>query len=138
MPLVAWPDRRFSAKTAFPGEPDGPVLRTEVPGPEARRIVERLSSKQCTLTIDFPVDLENSVGNYLCDVDGNMYLDTVQNISSRALGYNQPEMLELAQSKRMATLTTNRTALGLYPPKDWDEMVQKAFIDVAPPGMTNV
>lgn len=48
------------------------------------------------MTIDFPVDLEKSVGNYLADVDGNMYLDTVQNISSRALGYNQPEMLELA------------------------------------------
>ncbi len=52
-----------------------------------------------------------------------MYLDTVQNISSRALGYNQPEMLELAQSRRMATLATNRTALGLYPPRDWDELV---------------
>jgi len=67
-----------------------------------------------------------------------MYLDTVQNISSRALGYNQPEMLELAQSKRMAYLMTNRTALGLYPPREWDELVQKAFMDVAPPGMTNV
>lgn len=52
-----------------------------------------------------------------------MYLDTVQNISSRALGYNQPEMLELAMSKQMATLTTNRTALGLYPPKDWNDLV---------------
>mmetsp|Transcript_15970 Transcript_15970/g.20191 ORF Transcript_15970/g.20191 Transcript_15970/m.20191 type:complete len:92 (-) Transcript_15970:1087-1362(-) len=47
-------------------------------------------------------------------------------------------MLELAQSKRMATLTTNRTALGLYPPKDWDDLVQKAFMDVAPEGMGNV
>ena len=67
-----------------------------------------------------------------------MYLDTVMNISSRALGYNQPEMLELAQSKRMAHLMTNRTALGLYPPRDWNELVQGAFMDVAPEGLDNV
>ena len=74
--------------TAFPGEPDGPVLKTEIPGPESRRLMGDLTNNQDTLTIEFPVDLEKSVGNYLADVDGNMYLDTVQNISSRALGYN--------------------------------------------------
>ena len=109
--------------TQFPGEPNGPVIRTEVPGPETKRFVSELTTKQCTLTIDFPVDLEKSTGNYLADLDGNMYLDTVMNISSRALGYNQPEMLELSQSKRMAHLMTNRTALGLYPPRDWNELV---------------
>ena len=113
-------------------------MLTEVPGPETKRLVGDLTDKQCTLTIDFPVDLEKSVGNYLADCDGNMFLDTVQNISSRALGYNQPEMIELAQSKRMATLTTNRTALGLYPPKDWSDLIQKAFVDVAPAGLGSV
>ena len=116
--------RCFSAAmTTFPSEPKAPIIRTEIPGPESKRMIGDLSAHQCTLTIEFPVDLENSVGNYLCDVDGNMYLDTVQNISSRALGYNQPEMLELSMSRRMATLATNRTALGLYPPKDWNELV---------------
>jgi len=84
------------------------------------------------------VDLEKSVGNYLADIDGNMYLDTVQNISSRALGYNQPEILELCQSKKMAHLMTNRTALGLYPPREWDDLVDRAFMDVAPEGLGNV
>ena len=121
--------------TQFPNEPEGPVIRTEVPGPETRRIIGDLTSKQCTLTIDFPLDLEKSTGNYMADCDGNMFLDTVQNISSRALGYNQPEMLELSQSKQMAHLITNRTALGLYPPKDWDNTVQRAFMDVAPEGL---
>ena len=74
--------------TTFPGEPDAPVLKTEIPGPESRRLMGDLTNNQDTLTIEFPVDLEKSVGNYLADVDGNMYLDTVQNISSRALGYN--------------------------------------------------
>ena len=47
-------------------------------------------------------------------------------------------MLELAMSKQMAVLNTNRTALGLYPPREWTEIVQKAFMDVAPKGMGNV
>ena len=47
-------------------------------------------------------------------------------------------MLELSQSKKMAHLMTNRTALGLYPPKDWNELVQGAFMDVAPKGMDTV
>jgi len=41
-------------------------------------------------------------------------------------------------SKRMAHLVTNRTALGLYPPKEWDSIVQKAFMDVAPTGLNTV
>ena len=63
-------------------------MRTEVPGPEARRLIGQLTESQDTLTIEHPVDLEKSIGNYLADCDGNFYLDTVQNISSRALGYN--------------------------------------------------
>ena len=38
----------------------------------------------------------------------------------------------------MAHVMTNRTALGLYPPREWDDLVQRAFMDVAPPGMENV
>ena len=113
-------------------------MRTEVPGPEARRLLGQLTGSQDTLTIEHPVDLEKSIGNYLADCDGNFYLDTVQNISSRALGYNQPEILELAQSKEMAHLMCNRTALGLYPPTQWIDLVQRAFMDVAPPGLDNV
>ena len=67
-----------------------------------------------------------------------MFLDTVQHISSRALGYNMPKMLELAKSKQMAHYLANRPALGLYPPKDWENLIEKAFMDVAPPGMSNV
>ena len=53
------------------------MLATEVPGPQTKRFLGDLTTKQCTLTIDFPVDLENSIGNYLADLDGNYYLDTV-------------------------------------------------------------
>ena len=74
----------------------------------------------------------------MADVDGNFILDTVQSISSRALGYNQPEMLALAGTKEMAHYLANRTSLGLYPPKNWPELLNRAYTQVAPKGFTYV
>ena len=79
------------------------------------------------MTTDFAVDLEKSTGNYIADVDGNMFLDTVQSISSRALGYNMPEMHALAGTKEMAHYLSNRTSLGLYPPKNWPNLLRRAY-----------
>ena len=42
----------------------------------------------------------SQLGNYLVDADGNVLLDVFAQISSIALGYNVPEMLELARSVR--------------------------------------
>ncbi len=46
--------------------------------------------------------------------------------------------MELAKSDEMALMTANRTSIGLYPPTEWDELVQKAFMDVAPKGLGTV
>ena len=44
------------------------------------------------------VDYEKSKGNYLVDADGNTLLDVFAQISSIALGYNVPAMLELGKT----------------------------------------
>jgi 4-aminobutyrate aminotransferase / (S)-3-amino-2-methylpropionate transaminase len=67
-----------------------------------------------------------------------MFLDTVQSISSRALGYNMPEMHKLAKSDEMAHYLSNRTSLGLYPPKNWPNLLQRAYKNVAPKGFNYV
>jgi 4-aminobutyrate aminotransferase-like enzyme len=59
------------------GEPKRPVMVTSFPGPETKRILSEMTEFQCTLTQEMPVDLEKSIGNYLADCDGNMFLDTV-------------------------------------------------------------
>lgn len=43
-------------------------------------------------------DYEKSSGNYLVDADGNTLLDVFGQISSTALGYNVPQMIELAKT----------------------------------------
>ena len=47
-------------------------------------------------------------------------------------------MLEVAKSQEMANFLANRPALGLYPPKNWDSLIERAFMSVAPAGLTNV
>jgi 4-aminobutyrate aminotransferase/(S)-3-amino-2-methylpropionate transaminase len=84
------------------------------------------------------VDLDKSLGNYVADVDGNVFLDVFMNISSTAMGFNHPDVLAVAGSEQMKKHISNRTALGMYPVKEWKEMLDRAFMDVAPKGLNRV
>lgn len=86
----------------------------------------------------FPVDLQKSLGNYVADTDGNMYLDVFNSIACISLGYNHPEILDAAKSDLMTTIVANRTGLGINPPKEYPEIMKEAFMDVAPKGMHRV
>ena len=76
-----------------PGEPDGPKMLTSSPGPLSIAYKRELDAIQNTGAVHFFCDYESSVGNYLADVDGNVYLDVFQQISSLPLGYNHPFLL---------------------------------------------
>lgn len=55
------------------------------------------------------------------------------NIATIALGYNHPEFLEFAKSKEVVSMLTNRPALGIHPPNNYDKMVQDGMLKIAPP-----
>jgi 4-aminobutyrate aminotransferase/(S)-3-amino-2-methylpropionate transaminase len=84
------------------------------------------------------VDYDASSGNYIVDADGNTLLDVFAQISSIALGYNAPPMLELAKSDAFAKAAINRPALGSFPPVRWSEWLENGLMTVKPPGLEHL
>ena len=92
--------RSYSTATQsvpFPGGEkfNGPSCKTEVPGPKSKQLLSEINQIQDLRTANFVVDYQASNGNWIVDVDGNVLLDTFGQISSIALGYNHPDLLQL-------------------------------------------
>lgn len=119
-------------------EPEGPVLKTAVPGPESLQLLSELDTYQNTGAVQFFADYEKSVGNYIADVDGNYLLDLYTQIASVPLGYNHPRILKAIQDPANLSTFANRPALGVFPPKGFVNDIKESFMSVAPPGLEQV
>lgn len=70
-----------------------PELRTPVPGPNAKQIVEM--DKQYispSYTRGYPLVIERTAGMFLYDVDGNRFLDFTSGVAVNATGHCNPEV----------------------------------------------
>jgi 4-aminobutyrate aminotransferase/(S)-3-amino-2-methylpropionate transaminase len=83
----------------------------------------------------FSINLNESQGNYCVDIDGNKYLDAFCQIASLALGYNHPEMQKFAESELISRHLSTRLALSAHVTEDYQELVMRAFLNIAPRGM---
>src|SRR3569833_240590 len=70
--------------------------------------------------------------------DGENKKKRYAQIASIPLGYNNPALLEAAQSREMAGALINRPALGNFPPTDWAEVLRTGSLKVAPKGRDQV
>ena len=123
----------------FPQEPEQPVLNTAFPGPKSKESIAAYGETSCNMQQHFPVDMQASVGNYVADIDGNKYLDVFTSIACIGMGYNHPELLNAAKTDPlMRHVLAYRPGIGINPPKEYTEIVEKAFMDIAPRGMTRV
>ncbi|XBW36631.1 hypothetical protein QEN19_002203 [Hanseniaspora menglaensis] len=119
-------------------EPAAPKIVTSViPGPESVKQIEALDKNFDARPVYFMCDYEKSTGNYLADVDGNVYLDVYAQIASIALGYNNPDLIEAAKSPEMIRALVERPALGNFPGKDFNGILEKV-LKLAPKGQTKV
>jgi len=121
-----------SKRTFVTGEPDGPQMLTDCPGPKSKAILEDLSKIHAMQSIAYPVDYEKSLGNYIVDADGNTMLDVFTSISSIPLGYNHPDLLDIFKDPAVITTMVNRPALGVYPAKEWPDMLRTVLMSIAP------
>jgi 4-aminobutyrate aminotransferase len=88
---VKAPKRRPGKGGAF-----APQIQTPLPGPKARRILER-DRKVITpaSTRGYPLVIERGEGSYVFDPDGNKFLDFTAGVAVNALGHAHPEIVKI-------------------------------------------
>ncbi len=56
-------------------EPEGPSVKTAIPGPKSKAAIAELDKVFDTRSLNMLTDFRNSSGNYIVDPDGNALLD---------------------------------------------------------------
>ena len=75
-------------------------LKTEIPGPRSREILERLGkSVAAPLSITFPIAAAEARGATLTDVDGNTFVDFAGGVGCLNVGHAHPHVVQAAQEQ---------------------------------------
>src|SRR5437867_6543329 len=75
-------------------------LRTEIPGPRSREILERKERVVADpLSVFLPVVVEEARGSTLTDVDGNTFIDFTGGVGCLNVGHAHPRVVEAAQGQ---------------------------------------
>lgn len=122
----------------FPEEPSAPIVRTAIPGPVSAKAIAHLDTVFDTRSLNMMANYQNSMGNYIADLDGNVLLDVYAQIASIPVGYSNPSLLLAATSPDMVSALINRPALGNFPQHDWAQILETGILKVAPRGMNQV
>src|SRR5688572_10853681 len=80
-----------------------PTIRTLLPGPKAKAIIERdAASVSPSYTRDYPLVIARGQGATVEDVDGNVFLDCTAGIAVNATGHSHPAVVAAiaAQAQR--------------------------------------
>ncbi|KAJ9622292.1 4-aminobutyrate transaminase [Taxawa tesnikishii (nom. ined.)] len=112
-----------SLDSYFPDEPSGPILKTDIPGPQSKKAIEALDRVFETRSLNMLADYSKSYGNYIADLDGNVLLDVYAQIASIPIGYNNPELAKAATTEEMV---------------NWANILKTGILKVAPKGLDQV
>jgi len=126
------------SKVGLHTEPEGPTMKTTVPGPKSKELMQNMNVLLNSGAVNFFADYENSYGNYIADADGNVLLDVYMQIASLPIGYNHPEIHKLITDPKTVSVFANRPALGVNPPLYFAEKLQSVMMSVAPKGLTQL
>jgi 4-aminobutyrate aminotransferase/(S)-3-amino-2-methylpropionate transaminase len=110
-------------------------VATAIPGPASEALRARHGRFQDARTVHLYQDPEKSRGNYLVDVDGNVMLDVYGHIAALPVGYNHPDLLAAWRGGRFDWAAGYRPALGIAPPPQWVDIVERTMMRVAPAGL---
>jgi 4-aminobutyrate aminotransferase/(S)-3-amino-2-methylpropionate transaminase len=92
-------------------------VRSEIPGPRSREILEReRRAVALPLVVHGPIVAAEARGSKITDVDGNTFLDFVGGVGVMNVGHNHPRVVEAirAQSERLLHTDFTVIAYELY------------------------
>ena len=74
---------------------NGPLLKTALPGPAAKAIIERDARVVSpSYTRDYPLVIARGEGAFVEDVDGNVFLDCTAGIAVTSTGHSHPQVVQ--------------------------------------------
>ena len=92
--------RRFVPEDDRPKESDGPLIKTRLPGPRARAVVEHdRKYVSPSYTRSYPLVAKSGRGALVEDVDGNRFLDFSAGIAVVATGHCHPGVVKAIQEQ---------------------------------------
>jgi 4-aminobutyrate aminotransferase/(S)-3-amino-2-methylpropionate transaminase len=91
-------------------------LRTEVPGPRSRAILERKERVVAApLAVAFPIVAASAQGALLTDVDGNTFVDFTGGVGCQNIGHSNPQVVAAAQEQLARFAHTDFTIIPYEP-----------------------
>jgi 4-aminobutyrate aminotransferase-like enzyme len=115
----------------------GPRIRTPYPGPNARRIIERMRAVEGagprTGGTDDPIVVAEAHGATIVDADGNEFVDLAASFAAANLGHAHPEVVAAIQGQ-VGRLSHVSSASVSEPRIAFEE----ALVEIAPAGLDRV
>lgn len=118
--------------------PRSSAVRTPLPGPRARQLIDQGAFDLQNVYRSAIFDDVASHGTTLVDVDGNSFLDLFSSFALGALGYNHPALLAVARSDAFVHAAANPSSTPFITTKAWVDFVDEVGRRFAPKGMSHV
>jgi 4-aminobutyrate aminotransferase len=112
-----------------------PHIRTELPGPKARRLIEgdeRYTSPSYTRV--YPLAVKRGRGAVVEDVDGNLFLDFTAGIAVCATGHCHPRVVRAIRRQAGRLLHMSGTDFYYGPQRERDRALQNSAAGRFTPG----
>ena len=107
---------------------DAPRLKTGIPGPKSRALIEEAKKYLITTTRSEYIVISKMENDLIWDIDGNVFIDFAASIAVANVGHRNPEVLEAVRRQLEKYIHTG--------PHDWFDEIQieyaKKLINVVP------
>jgi 4-aminobutyrate aminotransferase len=108
---------------------DAPLLKTPLPGPNAKALIERDAKVVSTsYTRDYPFVIARGEGSVVEDVDGNRFLDCAAGIAVNSTGHSHPQVVRAIVEQAQKFLHMSGTDFYYEP----QVRLGEAFNEIAP------